>query len=171
MVGNPTVSRFAWVMKHEQLVPVHGQEPAPPRPGHRVPPPHTDARPVGSPAIRLFQGAVIAQALLILTQPVLIGLFLSGGDSSKLQAHEIVGSAVGAAGILVVIAAILVWRSANWPATVVLWSVLLLVAEVIQLTLGYDRHLGIHVPLGVALAIAASFLYTWAFKPHAVDRR
>jgi hypothetical protein len=157
MIGNPTAGRFAWLMKREQLV--HGKGSAALGPGHRVPPPGTDARPAGSPAIRFFQGAVIAQVLLILAQPVLIGLFLSGGDSSKLDAHEMVGSAVGAAGIFVVIAA------------VVLWSVLLLVAEVVQLTMGYDRHLGIHVPLGVALAIAASSLYTWAFRPHGVDRR
>ena len=158
-------------MKHEHLVHVHGQDPVPPNPGVRSAVPSTDARPAGRTAIRVFQGAIAAQVLLILTQPVLIGLFLSGGDNKKLHAHEIVGSAVGAAGLVLVICAILVWRSALWPATVVLWSVLLLVAEVIQLTMGYDRHLGIHVPLGVALAIVASFLYTWAFKPHSIHHR
>jgi hypothetical protein len=30
--------------------------------------------------------------------------------------------------------------------------------------MGYDRHLGIHVPLGVLLTVAASFLYTWTYR-------
>jgi len=158
-------------MKHEHLVRVHGDETAPPKPRAQAAPPGTDARPAGRAAIAIFRATIAAQVLLMLTQPVLIGLFLSGGDADKLHAHEIVGSAVGAVGILLVVAAILVWRSALWPASVVLWAVLLLMAEVIQLTMGYDRHLGIHVPLGVALAIAASFLYSWAFKPHPIDHR
>jgi hypothetical protein len=115
--------------------------------------------------------AIAAQVLLILIQPVLIGQFLSGGDDSKLRAHEMVGSAVGTAGLLLVATAVLAWRFGHWPVKVVLWSLLLLVAEVIQLTMGYDRHLGIHVPLGVVLAIAASFLYAWAFKPHPLGNR
>jgi hypothetical protein len=157
-------------MKHEHLVHVV-DETAPPNPRYQAAPPSTDARPAGRAAITIFRATIAAQVLLILTQPVLIGLFLSGGDDDKLHAHEIVGSAVGAFGILLVVAAILVWRFALWPASVVLWTVLLLVAEVMQLTMGYDRHLGIHVPLGVALAIAASFLYAWAFKPHPIHHR
>ena len=113
-----------------------------------------------------FRALITVNAMLLLVQPVLIGLFRSGGDEAKLHAHEIVGSAVGATGIFAVVASILVWRIAKWPATAVLWCILLLVAEVVQLSLGYDRHLGIHVPLGVLLAIAASFLDLWVYKPH-----
>jgi len=101
----------------------------------------------------------------LLTQPMLIGLFLSGGDRSKLKAHEIGGSAVWATGFLLVIAAILAWRLAHWPARVVVWCLGLFVGETFQLMMGYDRHLGIHVPLGVLLTVMASFLYAWAYKP------
>jgi hypothetical protein len=69
-------------------------------------------------------------------------------------------------GLLVVVASIFAWRIAKWPAKAVVWCTLLLVAEVVQLSLGYDRHLGIHVPLGVLLAIAASFLGLWVYQPH-----
>jgi predicted Na+-dependent transporter len=171
MVGSRTTGRFAGRMKREHLVQVQGQDGVIRNPGDQAATPSTDARPAGRTAIRIFRGAIAAQVLMILVQPVLIGQFLSGGDDSKLHAHEMVGSAVGAAGILLVTAAVLVWRFGLWPVSVVLWSVLLLVAEVIQLTMGYDRHLGIHVPLGVVLAIAASFLYAWAFKPHSLGER
>ena len=171
MIGIPATGRFAGRMKREHLVQVHGQDVVAPNPGYQAATPSTDARPAGRTAIKIFRGAIAAQVLLILIQPVLIGQFLSGGDDSRLQAHEMVGSAVGAAGIFLVTAAILVWRFGRWPVHVVLWSVLLFVAEVIQLTMGYDRHLGIHVPLGVVLAIAASFLYAWAFKPHPAGDR
>lgn len=114
----------------------------------------------------VFRAVVTVHATLLLVQPVLIGLFLSGGDQAKLHAHEIVGSAVGGTGIFVVIASVVAWRIAKWPVQVVLWCILLLVAEIVQLSLGYDRHLGLHVPLGVLLAIAASFLDLWVYKPH-----
>jgi hypothetical protein len=118
-------------------------------------------------ATMVFRAIVTIHVVLLLTQPILIGLFLSGGDRSKLEAHEIGGSAVWTTGFLLVIAAILVWRIAHWSARVVIWSVVLFVGETFQLMMGYDRHLGIHVPLGVLLAVMASFLYTWAYKPHA----
>jgi len=158
-------------MKHERVVEVQGRDAVALKPDDQAATPHEEARPAGRTAIRIFRVAIAAQVLLILIQPVLIGQFLSGGDNSKLRAHEMVGSAVGAAGLLLVTAAVLAWRFGHWPVNVVLWSVLLLVAEVVQLTMGYDRHLGIHVPLGVVLAIAASFLYAWAFKPHPLGNR
>ena len=116
-------------------------------------------------ATLFFRAAVTVHVVLLLTQPVLIGLFLSGGDDAKLNAHEIVGSAVGATGLFLVIASIIAWRVAHWPARAVVWCFALLGAEVVQLTMGYDRHLGIHVPLGVLLAVTASFLHAWAYKP------
>ena len=118
-------------------------------------------------ATMVFRAAVTIHVVLLLTQPILIGLFLSGGDRSKLHAHEIGGSAVWGTGFLLVIAAILAWRIAHWSARIVIWCLVLFVAETFQLMMGYDRHLGIHVPLGVLLAVMASFLYTWAYKPQA----
>ena len=118
-------------------------------------------------ATLVFRATVTFHVVLLLTQPILIGLFLSGGDRSKLTAHEIGGSAVWVTGLLLVVASIVAWRIAHWPARVVVWCLGLFVGETLQLMMGYDRHLGIHVPLGVLLAIMASFLYAWAYKPQA----
>ena len=117
-------------------------------------------------ATKVFRATVTIHVVLLLTQPILIGLFLSGGDRSKLRAHEMGGSAVWVTGFLLVLASMLAWRIAHWSARVVIWCLLLFVAETFQLMMGYDRHLGIHVPLGVLLAVSASFLYAWAYKPH-----
>ena len=111
-----------------------------------------------------FRTLVTVHVALPLTQPVLVGLFLSGGDHSKLTAHEMVGSSVAATGLFLLVSSVVVWRVAHWPAKVVLWCGVLFVGEAVQLTMGYDRHLGIHVPLGVVLTVAASFLYTWTFR-------
>jgi len=113
-----------------------------------------------------FRIAVSIHVLLLLAQPMLVGLFLSGGDEAKLRAHEMVGSSVGATGLVLLVAAVVAWRRAEWPARIVVLCLLLVVAEVVQLTMGYDRHLGIHVPLGVLLAITVSFLHAWAYRPH-----
>jgi hypothetical protein len=119
-------------------------------------------------ATACFRAAVSVHVVLLFAQPVLIGLFLSGGDRDKLRAHEMGGNAVGASGILLVVASIVVWRKAHWPARAVPWSIGLVVAEVVQLTMGYDRHLGVHVPLGVLLTVTACFVHAWAYRPQPV---
>jgi hypothetical protein len=118
-------------------------------------------------SVTFFRIIITIHVLLLLLQPVLIGLFLSGGDSAKLRAHEIGGNAVGATAVVLVVASIVVWRRARWPVAVVGASVAALLAEMVQLTMGYDRHLGIHVPLGVALAVGVSMLHNWSFRRRA----
>lgn len=115
-------------------------------------------------SVTFFRIIITIHVLQLLLQPVLIGLFLSGGDTAKLHAHEIGGSAVGLTAMVLVVASIVVWRRARWPVAVVGASVAVLLAEIVQLTMGYDRHLGIHVPMGVALAVGVSMLHNWSFR-------
>jgi len=115
-------------------------------------------------SVAFFRIIITIHVLQLLLQPVLIGLFLSGGDTAKLHAHEIGGTAVTTTAMVLVVASIVVWRRASWPVAVVGASVAILVAEMVQLTMGYDRHLGIHVPLGVSLAVGVSMLHNWSFR-------
>jgi hypothetical protein len=89
-------------------------------------------------------------AVATVAQPFLAGMFLSGSFSA-LKAHEVAGQAVGGLGILALVCAILDWRLRGGPAMVVRITGGLLIADVLQIFLGYDRILALHVPLGVAI--------------------
>jgi hypothetical protein len=105
-----------------------------------------------------------AYLLLVWAQPVLVGLFLAG-DFSKLAAHAAVGGVVIVAAMGLVATAVLAWRPGGWPAWPIVASGALFLATGIQLGAGYERNLGVHVPLGVALASAGLGLAGWAWSP------
>jgi hypothetical protein len=89
-------------------------------------------------------------------------MFLSGSFSA-LKAHEVAGQAVGGLGILALVCAILDWRLRGGPAMVVRITGGLLIADVLQIFLGYGRILALHVPLGVAIVagVGRLALLTW----------
>ena len=119
-------------------------------------------------AVWLFRATVAVHTALLCTQPVLIGLFLSG-DATRLQAHRRVGEAILTACAAQAVAAILVWRPGRWPLWPLVITVAMFVAELIQLTAGYGRNLGLHVPLGVALVTAGVIFTAWAWWPRGRD--
>jgi len=121
-------------------------------------------RPLQRGAVWLFRATVLIHTALLGAQPVLIGLFLSG-DSTKLQAHSTVGSAILTACAAQGVAAILVWRPGRWSIRPFAITLAMFIAELIQLTAGYARNLGLHVPLGVALVTTGVILTTWAWWP------
>ena len=92
---------------------------------------------------------------MVWSQPLLIGLFL-GGDFDKLAAH----AALGRRDLAAIDHAAVPGRGAGlatrWAARLGgggrprPWSV----GAVVQIAAGYQRNLGLHVPLGVALAAA-----------------
>jgi hypothetical protein len=109
---------------------------------------------------------VMTSVLVLVTwvQPLLIGLFL-GGDFDRLGEHATVGGVVAAAGLGLVATSIPAWRPGGWPPGVILASVVLFLASGIQVGSGYERNLGLHVPLGVALAAGGLALAHWAWHP------
>jgi hypothetical protein len=102
--------------------------------------------------------------VLMWAQPVLVGLFLAG-DFSKLSAHAAVGGIVILSAMGLTATAILAWRPGGWPAWPIAVSVAIFLASGIQVGAGYERNLGLHVPLGVVLATAAIGLGAWAWSP------
>jgi len=111
----------------------------------------------------LFRATATFYALAAVAQPFLAGLFLSGSFSA-LKAHEVTGQAVGGLGILTLICAILLWRVGGGPVAAVRISGGLLVAVVLQIILGYDRLLVLHVPLGVAMVAGIGRLAFFAWR-------
>lgn len=113
--------------------------------------------------VMLFRATATVYALAAVAQPFLAGLFLSGSFSA-LKAHEVTGQAVGGLGILTLICAILLWRVGGGSVAAVRISGGLLVGVVLQIILGYDRLLALHVPLGVAMVAGIGRLAFFAWR-------
>ena len=72
-------------------------------------------------------------------------------------------------GLAQLIAAGLLWRAGRGPAWPLGASLLICVAEVMQIGAGFSRNLGLHVPLGVTLfgTTAAMTGWAWSARPRA----
>lgn len=111
-----------------------------------------------------FRVAVTVEAALAFGQPVWAGGFLAG-NYDLLAVHRDFGRYTGAAAIVALVVAILLWRPGRgpgWPAAV---CAALLGAVVAQIALGFTRVLAIHIPLGVTIIAATAFLLVWAWCP------
>lgn len=113
--------------------------------------------------------AATVHLVVVLAQPVLAGLFLTG-DVDAITAHGTVGGVLAVV-TLVLIGATLAYvlrRGRLWvlPAVVALF-----LAVGIQIGLGYSRTLAVHVPLGVAIVAASLLLAVWVWTPAAARPR
>jgi hypothetical protein len=101
-------------------------------------------------AVRGLRAVVLAHAGLVLAQAAFAGRYLSG-DAAGLRLHERNAELIVTLALVQLILAVLVWRPGRGPAWPALASLALWLAEVAQMSLGYGRVLGVHVPLGVAI--------------------
>ncbi|SHN05756.1 hypothetical protein [Cryptosporangium aurantiacum] len=127
--------------------------------------------PIRRPRVTLWllRLGLTVHALCVVAQPVLAGRFLDG-DYDAISAHSLNGSVLPASGMLVgaVALAYLIAGGAVWPllAFSALW-----LAEGFQIGAGYARVLAIHIPLGVAIVVAALGLTIWSWLPAAARPR
>jgi len=101
---------------------------------------------------------------MLWSQPLLIGLFL-GGEFSRLQAHAALGGVITAVTMLQFLAAVPAWRPGGLPGWVVAVTAAMVAGAVVQIVAGYQRNLGLHVPLGVGLAAAGLGVAVRAWLP------
>lgn len=112
-----------------------------------------DARLFAGRARGVLTVALVVNAALlwvaILVQAAFAGSFLSGG-SDALEWHERNAAVIGfgALGQLVLATLAAAAGHARWP---VVASIVIFLAIGNQISLGYDRDLAVHVPLGVAV--------------------
>ena len=112
----------------------------------------------------LLRAVVTVHLAAVVVQPVLAGLYL-GGDVDAIGWHAAIGSATAALGLAVIAASlayVVAARGRPWPLLVV--AVLLFLTEGLQIGFGYAHQLGLHVPLGVAVVLAAVALAGWAWR-------
>jgi hypothetical protein len=117
----------------------------------------------------LLRITAAVQLVLVLAQPVLAGLFLTG-DVDAIEVHAAVATALAFVYLVLVGIAVAytVVRGRLWvlPA-----SVALLVAVGLQMAAGYTRALQFHIPLGVVIAAMSVLLAIWVWTPAAARPR
>jgi hypothetical protein len=109
---------------------------------------------------------VLVTALTVDTylQAVLAGRFLSG-DYPMLAAHELNGTKVVAITSFVVVAwSIIAWRMRLTPGVLVVMAVALSGVIVLQIFMGFQRVLGVHIPLGVTIIVLTTALAVWVWR-------
>jgi hypothetical protein len=108
----------------------------------------------------------VLHGLSVIAQPMLAGVYLSG-DVDALTFHAINADTAAAFGLFQLIAAIVfVWkgRGRQWAV----WSALgIAAAENIQIPMGIDGVLAVHIPLGVSIVAAQILLTVWLFRADA----
>jgi hypothetical protein len=110
------------------------------------------ARPTGSrPGIAVaLHVALRLLALLVFAQAVFAGLFLDGNAVWR-QWHAVNGMLlIPLLALLAVVLAVVLWRSGG-PGWIALASLALLLAIIVQNTMGQSGQVAVHVPLGVAI--------------------
>ncbi|RJL36199.1 hypothetical protein D5H75_01790 [Bailinhaonella thermotolerans] len=121
-------------------------------------------------AVWSLRGLVLAVTLLVLAQPVLAGLFVTG-DVGMLGLHGAIASFLAALVFFQVVAAILVWRPGRGPAWPIGASVAGFVLVEAQSAAGYARAVALHIPLGVLLFGLSVALLIAVWSPGVRRRR
>lgn len=135
-----------------------------------TPEPPETTRPVPGWAVWTLRCLVLLVTVLVLAQPVLAGLFVTG-DVGMLELHGITASFLVALVAFQTIAAILVWRPGRGPAWPILASGAAFVVVELQAGLGYARVVAAHIPLGVLLFGLSVALLIAVWSPRLRQRR
>jgi hypothetical protein len=106
--------------------------------------------------LAILRVVLVCHALAAFTQAALAGQFLSGSDSA-VKFHELTGWIILAISLIQVIMAAVLMRSGIASLWLVLGSILVFLAEGLQVGTGYGRFLDVHVPLGVIISAAVSW--------------
>lgn len=99
----------------------------------------------------------------VLGQAALAGLFVTG-DVDMLAWHR---NNAGATHVLLyaqLVAAVLLWRPGRGPAWPAGTSAALVAVETVQVALGQDRELSLHLPLGMAIFGASALFTVWTWR-------
>lgn len=114
----------------------------------------------------LLRTVLTVHLLLVLAQPVLAGLFLTG-NVAAIGVHGAVGILIASFELVVIgVAAGYVLRGRG-PVWVLPVAVALPVATGTQIHAGFARELALHIPLGVAVVSTSVLLAVWVWTPSA----
>lgn len=108
-------------------------------------------------------------AVLAAGQPVLAGSYLSG-NVDAIGDHGRNGGLLMAVAMLAFLVALAHWLGGRGPAWPVAAVVVLFLLQGVQIGLGYEKTLAVHIPLGVTIVGLLVAMAVWAWTPR-VGRR
>jgi len=111
----------------------------------------------------------VVHAVAVCLQPVLAGAYLNGSGAA-MRMHEPLGLGLAFVCLAQLLMATIYWRSGG-RGSAVLVTLLLLVAEAFQISMGYARQLAVHIPLGITIVAIVCAFAVWTFRPAARVRR
>ena len=114
--------------------------------------------------LQLLRITLVVHAILVITQPIAAGYFLSGNVDAMTDVHATIGGSVWMVAFLQTIVATcytLAGRGRIWPTIA---SAVLVVAEFVQLTYGYLQNFAVHIPLGTAIVTTVIWMTVWSFR-------
>ncbi|WP_132115441.1 hypothetical protein [Actinocrispum wychmicini] len=111
-----------------------------------------------------FRALVSVLTIDAYLQAVLAGRFLSGAYGSLLMHRSNGVSGVAILSFALVVVSIVAWRTKQATGTLVVLTVLLSGVIALQIMLGFERILGLHIPLGVAIIALSTVLTIWAWR-------
>ncbi len=114
----------------------------------------------------LLRAVLTVHLLLVLAQPVLAGLFLTG-DVDAIGVHGAVGIGIASFEVVVIAVAACYVFGGHGRVWILPVTVLLPVAAGNQIHAGFTRELALHIPLGVAIVTTAVLLAVWVWTPSA----
>lgn len=110
-----------------------------------------------------YRVAVTLGALMLFNQAVFAGQFLDGRYGALLTHRE----NATYAGIMIVVSGLMA-IFIRWPGKGPWWPIAatfgLFALIGVQILLGFMRVIAIHIPLGVSIIVAASYLAVWAWR-------
>lgn len=136
-----------------------------------TPEPQPTARTTGPRAsLHVLRWIAVTHSLVMLLQPVLAGIYLSG-EVDALASHGINALIVTGVGAFQLFAAIpYVWKGRGpWWALNATIAVVLITE--VQVGMGFGRLVAVHIPLGVSLIASQILLTVWLFRPSAAVAR
>jgi hypothetical protein len=108
-------------------------------------------------------------ALSILMQATTMGIYLYGQDGA-LAVHRTGAMIAATLALLQAIVAVLYIVRGNGPRQLAITSVVMLVAIVAEMIIGFQHYTPLHMPLGVALFGGAVRMAAWATSAEARGR-
>jgi len=134
------------------------------------PPPPPVAEPGPRATLQVLRVVAVLHSLAFLLQPVFAGGYLMG-DVDSLGLHNANAFVVTGLDVVQLVCAIVFFwagRGRAWP----IWaSLAIAVAVEVQVGMGFERLLVVHLPLGVALVVGQILMTVWLFRAAAATAR
>jgi hypothetical protein len=118
--------------------------------------------------IKSLRLLVVANVVTMLAQAAFAGRML-GGDYRSANLHELTAKVLVLLGATQVLFVILLSRTGRSPRWMLVSSVGVLGAEILEFALGHLHHVAIHVPLGLAIFGGAIRQALWVLQPKGAE--